>query len=122
MLVEQNTVMWQEDNMRINMPFEPLLGFLIIGIVAGFLAERIVKGRGAGLVVNMVVGVVGAFIGGFLFGFLRLSFHGLIGPLISATLGAVVLLFLLGLVKTMLFPQQSGWQGWKNWGRALGRH
>jgi uncharacterized membrane protein YeaQ/YmgE (transglycosylase-associated protein family) len=112
--------MWQEDNMRINMPFEPLLGFLIIGIVAGFLAERIVKGRGAGLVVNMVVGVVGAFIGGLLFGFLRLSFHGLIGPLISATLGAVVLLFVLELVKIMLFPQKSGWQGWKNWARGLG--
>ena len=106
--------------MRINMPIEPLIGFLVIGLVAGFLAERIVKGRGAGLVVNMVVGVVGAFIGGSLFGFLRLSFHGLIGPLISATLGAVVLLFLLGLVKTMLLPRKSGRQGWKNWAKALG--
>ena len=107
--------------MRINMPIEPLIGFLIIGLVAGFLAEQIIKGRGAGLVINLVVGVVGSFIGGFLFGFLKLSFHGLIGPLISATLGAVVLLVLLGLVKIMLFPQKSGWQGWKNWSRALGR-
>jgi uncharacterized membrane protein YeaQ/YmgE (transglycosylase-associated protein family) len=107
--------------MRISMQIEPLIGFLIIGLVAGFLAEQIIKGRGAGLVINLVVGVVGAFIGGFLFGFLRLSFHGLIGPLISATLGAVVILFLLGLVKIMLLPQKSGWQGWKNWSRALGR-
>jgi uncharacterized membrane protein YeaQ/YmgE (transglycosylase-associated protein family) len=108
--------------MRINVPIEPLIGFLLIGLVAGFLAEQIIRGRGAGLVINLVVGVVGAFIGGFLFGFLRLSFYGLIGPLISATLGAVVLLFLLGLAKIMLFPQKSGWQGWKNWSRALGRH
>jgi uncharacterized membrane protein YeaQ/YmgE (transglycosylase-associated protein family) len=112
----------QEENMSINIPIEPLIGFLIIGLVAGFLAEQIIRGRGAGLVINLAVGVVGAFIGGFLFGFLKLSFHGLIGSLISATLGAVVLLFLLGLVKIMLLPQKSEWQGWKNWARALGRH
>jgi uncharacterized membrane protein YeaQ/YmgE (transglycosylase-associated protein family) len=110
-----------EEDMRINMPIEPLIGFLIIGLAAGFLAEQIMKGRGAGLVVNLVVGVVGAFIGGFLFGFFKLSFHGLIGPLISAALGAVILLFLLGLARIMLLPQKSGWQGWKNWSRALGR-
>jgi uncharacterized membrane protein YeaQ/YmgE (transglycosylase-associated protein family) len=108
--------------MRISMPIEPLIGFLIIGLVAGFLAEKIIKGRGAGLVINLVVGVVGAFVGGLLFGFMRLSFHGLIGTLISATAGAVILLFLLGLVKILLFPQRSGWQGWKNWARTLGRH
>jgi uncharacterized membrane protein YeaQ/YmgE (transglycosylase-associated protein family) len=110
--------------MRINIPhipIEPLIGFLVIGLVAGYLAERIIKGRGAGLVINLVVGVVGAFIGGVLFGFVKLSFHGLIGPLLSATLGAVVILFLLGLVKVMLRPQKSGWQGWKNWSRGLGR-
>jgi len=107
--------------MRINMAIEPLIGFLIIGLVAGFLAEQIIRGRGAGLVINLVIGVVGAFLGGFLFGFFKLSFHGLIGLLISATLGAVVLLLLLGLANTMLFPHKSGWQGWKNWSRALGR-
>ena len=107
--------------MRLSMPIEPLIGVLIIGLVAGFLAEQIIRGRGAGLVVNLVVGVVGAFIGGLLFGILRLSFHGLIGTLISATVGAVILLFVLGLVKIMLYRRQSGWQGWKNWSRALGR-
>ena len=106
--------------MRINMPLEPLIGFLVIGLLAGFLAEQFLRRGGAGLVINLVVGVIGAFIGGFLFGFLRLSFQGLIGPLIGATLGAVVLLFLFGLVKFMLFPQKSGWQGWKNWARGLG--
>ena len=60
--------------MRINIAIEPLIGFLIIGLVAGFLAEQIIRGRGAGLVINLVVGVIGAFIGGFLFGFLKLAF------------------------------------------------
>jgi uncharacterized membrane protein YeaQ/YmgE (transglycosylase-associated protein family) len=76
-----------------------LLGFLIIGLIAGWLAETIMKGRGAGLVVNLIVGVIGAYLGGLLFGFLGLSMHGLIGSLISATVGAVVLLFLVGLFK-----------------------
>jgi uncharacterized membrane protein YeaQ/YmgE (transglycosylase-associated protein family) len=76
-----------------------LLGFLIIGLIAGWLAETIMKGRGAGLVVNLIVGVVGAYLGGLLFGFLGLSMHGIIGSLISATVGAVVLLFLIALIK-----------------------
>ena len=96
--------------MRINLQVEPLIGFLVIGLVAGFLAERIMKGKGAGLFINMVVGVVGAFIGGSLSGFLKLSFHGLIGTLISATVGAVILLLLVGLAKIALFPQKSWWQ------------
>ena len=75
------------------------IGFLIIGLVAGWLAETIMKGRGAGLVVNLIVGVVGAYLGGLIFGFLGLSMHGIIGSLISATVGAVVVLFLVGLVK-----------------------
>jgi uncharacterized membrane protein YeaQ/YmgE (transglycosylase-associated protein family) len=110
LLVEQNTVIWQEENMRINMQIEPLIGFLVIGLVAGFLAERIMKGKGAGLVINMVVGVVGAFIGGSLPGFLKLFPHGLIGTLISATVGAVILLFLVGLAKIILFPHKSWWR------------
>ena len=96
--------------MRINIQIEPLIGFLVIGLVAGFLAERIMKGKGSGLVINMVVGVVGALIGGSLSGFLKLSFHGLIGTLISATVGAVILLFLLGLAKIIVFPHKSWWQ------------
>ncbi len=96
--------------MRINIQIEPLIGFLIIGIVAGFLAERIMKGKGAGPVVNMVVGVVGAMIGGALSGFLKLSFHGLIGTLISATVGAVILLFLVGVAKIVLFSHKPWWR------------
>lgn len=76
-----------------------LIGFLIIGLIAGWLAGLIMKGRGLGLVTNLVVGIVGSFIGGFLFGALGLSAHGFIGSLISATVGAVALLFIIGALK-----------------------
>jgi uncharacterized membrane protein YeaQ/YmgE (transglycosylase-associated protein family) len=75
------------------------IGFLIIGLIAGWLAGLIMKGKGAGLVMNLVVGVIGAFLGGFLFRLVGLSAHGLIGSLITATVGAIVLLFIVGLLK-----------------------
>ena len=75
------------------------IGFLIIGLVAGWLAEKIMKGRGAGLIINLIVGIIGAYIGGYLFRFFGFYMHGLVGSLISATVGAVVLLFVVGLVK-----------------------
>ena len=50
-----------------------ILWFLLIGLVAGWLAGLLVKGRGFGWLANMIVGVIGAFIGGFLFGQLGVS-------------------------------------------------
>jgi uncharacterized membrane protein YeaQ/YmgE (transglycosylase-associated protein family) len=76
-----------------------IVWFLIIGIVAGWLAGKIMRGGGFGLIGDLVVGVIGALLGGFLFGLLGLSANGLIGSLVTATVGAVVLLFLIHLVK-----------------------
>ncbi len=74
--------------------------FIIIGIVAGFLAGQLMKGKGFGLVVNLLVGIGGAILGGWLFGVLDLSFgDGIIGSLIVSFLGAVVLLFIISLFK-----------------------
>jgi len=73
--------------------------FLIIGIIAGWLAGKIIKGGGFGLVGNLAVGVVGAFMGGYLFEFLGIAAGGLIGSLITAVVGALILLFLVGLIK-----------------------
>ncbi len=71
---------------------------LAIGAVAGWLAGQIMSGGGFGLVGNIIVGILGALVAGLLFpGFLPLG--GLIGQIISATLGAVILLFIIGLVK-----------------------
>ena len=71
---------------------------LLIGAVAGWLAGQITKGGGYGLIGNIVIGILGAVVAGFLFpGFLPLG--GLIGQIISATLGAVILLLIVGVLK-----------------------
>jgi uncharacterized membrane protein YeaQ/YmgE (transglycosylase-associated protein family) len=76
-----------------------IIWFLVIGLIAGWLAGMITKGRGFGVFVNLVVGVLGAVLGGFLFGLLGLSAHGFIGSVVMAVVGAVVLLFLIGTIK-----------------------
>ena len=81
------------------MDTQSLIVFLIIGVVAGFLAGKIMKGGGFGLVGDLVLGVIGAFVGGWVFGLLGILPVGIIGTLIAATVGAVILLFLIRLVK-----------------------
>jgi uncharacterized membrane protein YeaQ/YmgE (transglycosylase-associated protein family) len=78
---------------------QSLIILLIIGAIAGWLAGIIVKGYGFGLVGNIVVGVVGAFIGNWLFPRLGLWGADIVGLIISATLGAVILLVIIGLVR-----------------------
>jgi uncharacterized membrane protein YeaQ/YmgE (transglycosylase-associated protein family) len=72
---------------------------LAIGIVAGWLAGRIMKTRGFGLMGDLIVGVIGAFVGAWLFGLLGISSGGILGLLVSALFGALVLLYILRLVK-----------------------
>ena len=77
-----------------------LLWFLIVGLVAGWLAGVLVKGGGFGVIGDLVVGVIGAFLGGWLFSTLGASAGGgLLGSIIVATIGAVVLLFIVRLIK-----------------------
>jgi uncharacterized membrane protein YeaQ/YmgE (transglycosylase-associated protein family) len=77
-----------------------LLWFLIVGLVAGWLAGMLVKGGGFGLIGDLVVGVIGAILGGWLFSAFGASAGGgLLGSIIVATIGAVVLLFIVRLVK-----------------------
>lgn len=77
-----------------------LLWFLIIGLLAGWLAGMLVRGGGFGIVGDLVVGVVGAFLGGFLFSSLSISGGGgFIGSLVVATIGAIVLLIIVRLIK-----------------------
>ncbi len=77
-----------------------LLWFLIIGLVAGWLAGVLVKGGGFGVIGDIVVGVIGAVLGGWLFGVFGASAGGgLLGALIVATIGAVVLLLIVRVLK-----------------------
>ncbi|MEC5385164.1 GlsB/YeaQ/YmgE family stress response membrane protein [Uliginosibacterium sp. H3] len=73
--------------------------FILIGLVAGWLAGKIVKGGGFGVVGDIVIGVLGALLGGFLFSLLGLASTGLIGSIVTATVGAIVLIFLLRAIK-----------------------
>ena len=75
------------------------IAFLIIGALAGWIAGNVMKGKGFGLLGNMLVGIVGAFVGGFLFGLLGLASFGFIGSLVTATVGAIVLIYVVSLIK-----------------------
>lgn len=75
-----------------------LILFLAIGAVAGWLAGQIMRGGGFGVLGNIIVGILGAVVAGWLFsGMIPGGFP--VADIISATLGAVVLLFVIGLVK-----------------------
>ncbi len=76
-----------------------LVYFLLIGLAAGWLAGQIMRRRSFGLVGNLVVGVLGAFLGGFLFRLLGFAAVGLLGSLIAATVGAILLVFLLDKIR-----------------------
>ncbi len=82
------------------MGIESLVVLLLIGAVAGWLAGLIMKGFGFGLIGNIVVGIVGAFIAGLVFPAIGVSLgSGIIASILHATVGAVILLFLIGLIK-----------------------
>ena len=76
-----------------------LIIFLAIGAIAGWLAGLLMKGGGFGLLGNIVVGVIGAVFGGYVFGELGVSVGGLFGSILTATVGAAILLFIVGLIK-----------------------
>ena len=76
-----------------------LLIALFIGAVAGFLAGQIMKGSGFGLLGNIIVGVLGALVFGALFGNFNLLNSAILNEIAGGTIGAVVLLFLISLVK-----------------------
>ncbi len=83
------------------MGLESLIAILIVGAVAGWLAGLIVRGRGHGILANVVVGVLGAFIASMVLPAigLRIGGGGIVASILHATLGAVILLVLLRLIR-----------------------
>jgi len=78
---------------------QSLIVIIVVGVVAGWLAGKIVRGGGFGLIGDLVVGVVGAFIGDWLLPQLHIHVgSGVIALIVNATVGAVVLLILIRLV------------------------
>src|SRR4029077_3514048 len=72
-----------------------LLWQIVIGILAGWLAGKIMRGRGFGVLMDLLIGVVGSLLGGLVFGLLGLYASGVIGQLVVATAGAMMLLYLV---------------------------
>ena len=68
--------------------------YILIGLAAGFIAGKLVKGGGFGLWVNLLVGIIGGVLGGWLFGILGIHTSSIIGSLLTSVVGAVVLLWL----------------------------
>jgi uncharacterized membrane protein YeaQ/YmgE (transglycosylase-associated protein family) len=96
---------------------ESLLIILFVGLVAGWLAGKIVQGTGFGTIGDMALGIVGAFIGDWMMPRLGIELgFGLIGAIINATIGAIVLLLIIRLVRGGRWGSGSG-VGWsRRWG------
>ena len=96
-----------------HMSSESLLVIIVVGVVAGWLAGKIVQGTGFGIIGDLIIGIIGAFIGGWLLPQLGIQLgDGIVSAIINATIGAVLLLFVLKLLRG-----RSGWRG--NWGRGV---
>ena len=85
-----------------------LVSWIIVGLIAGAIAGRLVRGRGLGCLMDIVVGIVGAFIGGFLVSLFYSpgTTFGFFGSLLVAILGAVILLVFIRLLTPRSRPQR----------------
>ena len=95
-----------------NISSEGILVILFVGLVAGWLAGKIVRGTGFGIIGDLLVGIVGAFIGNWLLP--RLGIHlgtGVVSAIVNATVGAILLLLVVRLLGG------AGGSRWGGWGR-----
>lgn len=78
-----------------------LIAWIIIGIIAGWLTGKLMKGSGYGFFMDMIIGLIGALVGGFIsshLGFGTASTHGMVGSIIIAVIGAVILTIIVRLI------------------------
>ena len=76
-----------------------LVWVVLVGILAGWLAGRLTKGRGFGVLGDLIVGILGSLLGSFIFGLIGILAYNLLGRLIMSVIGAIVLLWLIRLIK-----------------------
>ena len=72
---------------------------IVIGCLAGFIAGKLMRGGGFGIIINLILGIIGGAVGGWLFQLLGVSWGGLLGQLGTAVVGAVIVLFVASLFK-----------------------
>ncbi len=83
-----------------NASTQALIIYLVVGLVAGFLASKVVRGGGLGMIGDIIVGLIGGVIGGWLFArFGVFSGAGILGSIVTAFVGAVILLVVVRLIK-----------------------
>ncbi len=85
-----------------------MIGSILIGALAGYLAGHILRGKGYGALGNIILGIFGGLIGDFLFGILGLGPTGLAGDIIAATVGSVILVFAFGKSRRHGEPEDDG--------------
>jgi uncharacterized membrane protein YeaQ/YmgE (transglycosylase-associated protein family) len=88
----------------LSMPGTGFFGMLLIGFLAGYIAERTMN-RSHGILTNILVGIAGSFVGGTLASLLNINYYGFLGNLVVAIVGAIFILWLFGRSKTP--PAQS---------------
>ncbi len=81
-----------ESQSLLSMPGVGFFGMLIIGMLAGYIAEK-VTASDHGLLTNLLVGIAGSFVGGSLANLLNIAFYGWLGNLIVASIGAILILW-----------------------------
>ncbi len=75
------------------------LGWIVIGIIAGWLTGKLMRGAGFGLLMDLILGLIGAVVGGWIFGLLGIHSYGFLGSLATATAGAIVLVAIVRLFR-----------------------
>jgi uncharacterized membrane protein YeaQ/YmgE (transglycosylase-associated protein family) len=78
---------------------EIIITLVLVGLIAGYLAGLIWKGRGFGLVGNLIVGVAGSFLGRFLFNLAGFSVSGFVAQVVAAIVGAILLLWIINKIR-----------------------
>ena len=73
--------------------------YIIIGIIAGFVAGKLMRGGGFGLFINLLVGIVGGVLGGWVFSLLGIAATGIMGSLVNSNVGTIFLLRIVSLLK-----------------------
>jgi len=72
-----------------------LIAFILIGIISGWIAGKLTKGKGFGVAGDLVVGIIGAVIGGFIFNIFGLHAFSFIGKILTSVVGAVIFLYII---------------------------
>jgi uncharacterized membrane protein YeaQ/YmgE (transglycosylase-associated protein family) len=76
-----------------------LIWWIVVGLIAGWLAGKVMKGGGYGIIMDIVLGIAGGILGGCVFGFLGIHAGGIIGSIVVAFIGAVILVWITRLIK-----------------------